>query len=83
MLVVDIVWTSEFAANRYIVELPQDQFPMDDFLPPVIDTAQYKDKLYAVPRTSDGGLLYYRTDLLKAAGIADAAQDLGRAGRRL
>jgi multiple sugar transport system substrate-binding protein len=70
VLVVDNVWTSEFAANRYIVELPQDQFPMGDFLPPVIASAQYKDKLYAVPSSSDGGMLYYRTDLLKAAGIA-------------
>jgi multiple sugar transport system substrate-binding protein len=70
VLVVDNVWTAEFAANRYIVELPQDQFPMNDFLPPVIASAEYKDKLYAVPNASDGGMLYYRTDLLKAAGIA-------------
>jgi multiple sugar transport system substrate-binding protein len=71
VLVVDNVWTAEFAANRYIVELPQDQFPMADFLPPVIASAEYKDKLYAVPNSSDGGLLYYRTDLLQAAGIAE------------
>jgi multiple sugar transport system substrate-binding protein len=70
VLVVDNVWTAEFAANRYIVELPQDQFPMGDFLPPVIASAEYKDKLYAVPNASDGGMLYYRTDLLQAAGIA-------------
>ncbi len=70
VLVVDNVWTAEFAANRYIVELPQDQFPMGDFMPPVIASAEYKDKLYAVPSASDGGLLYYRTDLLKGAGIA-------------
>ena len=71
VLVVDNVWTAEFAANRYIVELPQDQFAMSEFLPPVIDSAQYKGKLYAVPSTSDGGMLYYRTDLLQAAGIAE------------
>ena len=83
VLVVDNVWTAEFAANRYIVELPQDQFPMAEFVQPVIDSAKYLDKLYAVPNSSDGGMLYYRTDLLKAAGIADAAQDLGRDDRRL
>ena len=70
VLVVDNVWTAEFAANRYIVELPQDQFPIGDFLPPVIDSAQYKGNLYAVPNASDGGMLYYRTDLLQGAGIA-------------
>lgn len=71
VLAVDNVWTAEFAANRYIVQLPDDQFPnTTQFLPPVIAAAKYKDKLYAVPYASDGGLLYYRTDLLQAAGIA-------------
>lgn len=70
ILAVDNVWTAEFAANRYIAELPQDQFPnVAQFLPPVADSAKYKDKLYAVPYASDGGLLYYRTDLMQAAGI--------------
>ena len=71
VLAVDNVWTGEFAANRYIIELPQDTFPnTKDFLPPVLDSAKYKDKLYAIPYASDGGMLYYRTDLLQAAGIA-------------
>ena len=43
---------------------------MAQFLPPVIDSAKYKGNLYGVPYASDGGLLYYRTDLLQAAGIA-------------
>jgi ABC-type sugar transport system, periplasmic component len=70
VLTVDNVWTAEFAANRYIVELPEDQFPVGEMLKPVIDSARYKGKLYAVPNASDGGMLYYRTDLLQAAGIA-------------
>lgn len=70
VLVVDNVWTAEFAANRYIVELPEDQFPVADMLPPVIDSARYLDKLYAVPNSSDGGMLYYRKDLLDGAGVA-------------
>ena len=71
VLALDNVWTAEFAANRYVVQLPQDQFPnVAQFLPPVIDSAKYKGNLYGVPYASDGGLLYYRTDLLQAAGIA-------------
>jgi multiple sugar transport system substrate-binding protein len=71
VLSVDNVWTAEFAANRYILELPEDEFPVDDMLEPVIDSARYLDRLYAIPNASDGGMLYYRTDLLEAAGIAE------------
>lgn len=71
LLSVDNVWTAEFAANRYIVALPQDEFPMDEFVEPVINSAKYLDELYAIPQSSDGGMLYYRTDLLKAAGVAE------------
>ena len=43
---------------------------MSEFLQPVLDSAKYKGNLYAIPFASDGGMLYYRTDLLQAAGIA-------------
>ena len=69
ILNLDVVWTAEFAANRWIVELPQDQFELDKFLEPAVNTAKYFDKLYAVPVYSDGGMLYYRKDLLTAAGV--------------
>ena len=69
ILNLDVVWTAEFAANRWVVELPADQFELGKFLQPAIKTAQYRDKLYAAPVYSDGGLLYYRKDLLEAAGV--------------
>lgn len=72
ILNLDVVWTAEFAANRWVVELPQDQFELDKFLEPAVNTAKYRDKLYAVPVYSDGGLLYYRKDLLDAAGVKEA-----------
>lgn len=69
VLNLDVVWTAEFAANRWVIELPQDQFPdLGKLIPATLDTAKYRDKLYAVPVTSDGGLLYYRKDLLDKAG---------------
>lgn len=71
VLVTDVVWTSEFAANRVLIPLPEEEFPLDKMLQPVIDTTKYLGKLYAAPSSSDGGMLYYRTDLLKAAGISD------------
>ena len=72
VLNLDVVWTAEFAANRRVVELPKDQFDLDNFLKPAVDTATYVDKLYAVPVYSDGGLLYYRKDLLTKAGVTEA-----------
>ena len=65
VLSVDVVWTAEFAAKGYVIELPADQFPTADFLPATVKSATYFNKLYAYPSTSDGGLLYYRTDLLE------------------
>jgi multiple sugar transport system substrate-binding protein len=72
ILNLDVVWTAEFAANQWVVQLPEDQFDLENFLEPAANTAKYRDKLYAVPVYSDGGLLYYRKDLLTAAGINDA-----------
>jgi trehalose/maltose transport system substrate-binding protein len=69
VLNLDVVWTAEFAANKWVVELPQAQFPLDQFLQPAVDTAKYRDKLYAVPVYSDGGMLYYRKDLLDKVGV--------------
>ncbi|MFC4858154.1 ABC transporter substrate-binding protein [Actinophytocola glycyrrhizae] len=71
VLNLDVVWTAEFAANRWVVELPQDEFDLENFLEPAVNTGKYRDKMYAVPVYSDGGLLYYRKDLLDAAGVAE------------
>lgn len=71
ILNLDVVWTAEFAANQWVVQLPEDQFDLENFLEPAVSTAKYRDKLYAVPVYSDGGLLYYRKDLLDAAGVSE------------
>ncbi|MEU4697591.1 ABC transporter substrate-binding protein [Nonomuraea dietziae] len=65
VLGLDVVWTAEFADNGWIIPLERGSFPLDRFLPPVVDTAVYKGKLWAVPYTSNAGLLYYRKDLVK------------------
>ncbi|MER7274573.1 ABC transporter substrate-binding protein [Dactylosporangium sp. NPDC000244] len=67
---LDVVWVAEFAANRWIDELPAGKVPVDKMIPAVVDTAKYFNKLYAVPYTTNGGLLFYRKDLLDAAGAA-------------
>ncbi|WP_308249665.1 ABC transporter substrate-binding protein [Sphaerisporangium fuscum] len=64
VLGLDVVWTAEFADAGWIVSLDRSMFPLDRFLQPVVDTATYQGKLYAVPYTSNAGLLYYRKDIL-------------------
>ncbi|WP_149182933.1 ABC transporter substrate-binding protein [Streptomyces sp. TRM49041] len=68
ILNIDVAWTSEFAAAGWIAPLERDRFALDDFLPPVVDTATYEGRLYAVPYVTNAGMLFYREDLLVAEG---------------
>lgn len=68
VLGLDVVWTAEFAANQWVVELPQDGFPLDELIPSTVVTGTYFDKLYGVPFTTNAQLLFSRTDLLEKAG---------------
>ncbi|HLP23299.1 MAG TPA: ABC transporter substrate-binding protein [Microbacteriaceae bacterium] len=63
---VDVIWTPEFAARGWLQPLTgalalPDQ---DALLPATLATATYQNTQVAAPITSDGGLLYYRSDLL-------------------
>ncbi|MFD5054495.1 ABC transporter substrate-binding protein [Streptomyces tendae] len=69
VLNIDVNWTSEFAAADWIRLLPRDRFPLGSFLPPVVDTATYDGRLYAVPYVTNAGLLLYRKDVLAAEGV--------------
>jgi len=67
---MDVVWTAEFAAKGIAEALPPDT-STEGMLKPAVDAATYFNKLYGLPQNSDGGLLFYRTDLLKKYGIAN------------
>jgi multiple sugar transport system substrate-binding protein len=62
---VDVVWTAEFAAKGWLHPL-KDSFALDaaPLLPATVATGTYNNTLYAAPVTSDGGMLYYRKDLV-------------------
>lgn len=70
VLNIDVAWTSEFAAAGWIRPLPRDRFPLKSFLPPVVDTATYEGRLFAVPYVTNAGLLLYRKDVLAREGVA-------------
>lgn len=66
VVLVDVIWTAEFAANQWLVPL-KGQFAVDTsgLLQGPVKAATYNGTLYAAPETSDGGLLYYRKDLVQ------------------
>ncbi|MFJ5700048.1 ABC transporter substrate-binding protein [Arthrobacter sp. NPDC093139] len=62
---VDLVWTAEFAAKGWLQPL-KDKMAIDTAgtLPSTVAGASYNDTLYTAPQHSDGGILYYRKDLV-------------------
>lgn len=67
---LDVIWTAEFASSGWITPISPAPFPLSQFLKPAVATATYQGHLYAVPFTSNATLLYYRSDILRAAGVA-------------
>jgi multiple sugar transport system substrate-binding protein len=67
---LDVIWTSEFARAGWIKPLPEGFVDPTEFLGGPLGSATYEGRLYAVPWFTDAGVLYYRMDLLDAAGVA-------------
>jgi multiple sugar transport system substrate-binding protein len=71
----DIIWISEFAGAGWSAPL-NDYFGPSvqaQYFPGVIDACTYGGAMHALPWYLDAGMLYYRKDLLDAAGIAAPA----------
>lgn len=65
VITIDIPWNAEFAARRWITELPEDSFDVDGFFPSALEGSRYRGKLYSIPHFTGSAMLYYREDLLK------------------
>ena len=62
---VDVIWTAEFAAQGHLQPLEGDlAIDTEGLLQPTIDSGTYNGKMYTAPYASDGGMLYYRSDLI-------------------
>ncbi|HZC70849.1 MAG TPA: ABC transporter substrate-binding protein [Jatrophihabitans sp.] len=65
IVTVDVIWTAEFAAKGWLQPLT-GQYALDTggMLAGPVKAATYNGTLYAAPFASDGGLLFYRKDLV-------------------
>ena len=62
----DVIWTAEFASQGWIYDMtPYVESKKSDFIPAMLETATYNDKIWAVPNTSDAAFIYYHTDKVK------------------
>ena len=67
VVTVDVVWSAEFAAKGWLVPLSGSRaIDTSGLLPATVKAATYHNTLYAAPYASDGGLLYYRKDLVSS-----------------
>ncbi|OQO94740.1 ABC transporter substrate-binding protein [Saccharomonospora piscinae] len=65
VITIDLPWNAEFAARRWITELPPDQFRVDGFFDAALAGSQYRDGLYSIPHFTGSAMLYFREDLLE------------------
>ncbi len=70
LVYMDIVWVQKFAAAGWLADLSQWVNPdlLTPYLEDVTEGGKYQEKLYRMPLRADGGMLYYRTDLLREIG---------------
>lgn len=62
---VDVIWTAEFAAKGWLQPLTgKTAIDTSKMLPATVKASTYKGVLYAAPESSDGGILFYRKDLV-------------------
>lgn len=67
----DIIWISEFAGAGWSAPLDSYFGPSvrAQYFPGVVDACTYSGAMHALPWYLDAGMLYYRKDLLSAAGL--------------
>jgi multiple sugar transport system substrate-binding protein len=75
ILQLDVVWTPEFAAAGWILDLDRFRPATDSFFPATIEANRWRGRLYAMPWFVDVGMLYWRTDLMAAPPTTFAELD--------
>lgn len=69
VMALDPVWIPEFASNAWIAKLAASDFPTGHLLAASVAGGTHQDGQYGYPVVADAGVLFYRKDLLAAAGV--------------
>lgn len=54
--------------DDYVAQAGED-YDFEDIIPSLLDITIHEDQLYSIPFRMGGAMLYYRTDLMEAAGL--------------
>jgi|RhiMethySRZTD1v2_1073278.scaffolds.fasta_scaffold02586_4 ABC-type glycerol-3-phosphate transport system substrate-binding protein len=82
VLQLDVVWTPEFAAAGWILDLDRFGVATDDFFPAALAANRWNGRIYALPWFVDVGMLYWRTDLVdRPPGDVDDLERLAARAR--
>ncbi|PYZ93621.1 ABC transporter substrate-binding protein [Salipaludibacillus keqinensis] len=67
----DVIWPAEFAQGGYVLELDRyierDGIDMDDYFEGTVDSGNFEGRQWAMPKFTDAGLLFYRSDIVDEA----------------
>lgn len=79
VFLMDVAWLPQFAASNWLEPLADtsaaNRLDVEAFFANVVDIAdRYNGELIGLPIYIDGGVLYYRTDLLAEQGINQAPE---------
>jgi len=59
----DVIWTAEFASQKWIYDMSSYvETRKDDLIPATLETVTYDGKVWGMPQQTDAAFLYYRTD---------------------
>ena len=64
----DVIWPAEFAQADYALDLDRfieaDDIDMDAYFEGTVKAGNFKGKQWAMPKFTDAGVLFYRTDIV-------------------
>ena len=59
----DVIWTAEFASQNWLYDLtPIIEKRQSEFIPSTLETVKFDGRHWGLPKQTDAGFLYYRTD---------------------